>query len=67
VVHGNVQAQIPDAHCHLAEPIHKGSQRFALLLANAYQGDGGQMVRPAGRELSFKLCDERGKAIDGVG
>jgi len=24
-------------------------------------------VRPAGRKLSFKLCYERGKAIDGVG
>jgi len=67
VVHGNVRDQIPDAHCDLTEPIHKGPQRLSILLADAYQGDGGQMVRPAGRELSFKLSDERGKAIDGVG
>jgi len=67
VVHGHARAQILDAHCHFVEPIHKGYQRLSLLLADAYQSDGGQMVRPAGRELSFKLCDERGEAIDGIG
>jgi len=66
-MHGNVRAQISDAHCHLAEPINKGSQRLSLLLADAYQGDGGQMVWPAGRELGLKLCHKCGKAVDGVG
>jgi len=66
-MHGNVRAQILDVHCHLAEPINKGSQRLSLLLADAYQGDGGQVVRPTGCELGLKLCHECGKAVNGVG
>jgi len=66
-MHGNVRAQVPDAHCHLAEPINKGSYGLSLLLVDAYQGDGGKVVRPAGRELGFKLCHKCGKAVNGVG
>jgi len=66
-MHGNVRAEVSDAHCHFADPINKGSQRLSLLLADAYQGDGDQVMRPAGDELSLELCHECGKAVNGVG
>ena len=67
MMHGNVRAMVPDAHCQFAEPINKGSQRLSLLLADAYQGDGGQVMRPVGGKLSFELHHECGEAINGVG
>jgi len=66
-MHGNVRTQVPDAHCHFAEPINKGSQRLSLLLADAYQGDGGQVVWPTSGELGLQLRHEGGKAVNGVG
>jgi len=60
-MHGNVQAEVPDARCHFAK------KRLSLLLADAYQGDGGHVMWPAGGELSLELCHECGKAINGVG
>jgi len=66
-MHGNVWAQILDAHCHLTEPINKGSQGLSLLLADAHQGDGCQVVRSAGGELGLKLRHECGKAANGLG
>jgi len=66
-MHDNVRAEVPDAHCHFVEPISKGSQRFSLLLADAYQGDGGQVMWSASGKLSLELCHECGKAINGVG
>jgi len=47
-MHGNVRAQLLDAHCHIAEPVNKGSQGLSRLLADAHQGDGCQVARPAG-------------------
>jgi len=67
MVHGNVRTEVLDAHFHFAKPIHKGSQRLSLLLADTYQGDGGQVMRSAGGKLSLELRHECGKAINGIG
>jgi len=45
VVHGHIWAEVLNAHCYLAEPANKGPQGLSLLLADANQGNEGQVVR----------------------
>jgi len=67
MMHDNVRTKVLDAHCRFAKPVYEGSQRFSLLLANANQGDGGQVVRPACSKLGLELRHKCDEAINGVG
>jgi len=67
MMNGNIRAKVLDTHRHLAKPVNEGSQQFSLLLENANQGDGGQVVQPSCSKLGFELRHECGEAINGVG
>ena len=67
MVHGYVRVEILNAHRYFVEPVNKGSQRLSLLLEDANQGDGGQVVQAACGELCLKLRHQHREAIGGEG
>ena len=55
VVHRHLRAEVANAHSGLAEPVNERSEGLSLLLTNADQGYGCQMVGAAGCELDVEL------------
>jgi len=66
-MHGHIWAEVLNAHCYLAESIERGPQGLSLLLADANQGNGGQVVRSACGKLRLKLGHQCREDVDRVG
>ena len=65
-MHCHIRAEVPDAHHNFPESVYKLPQRFTLLLADADQCDGCQVVQPTGRKLDVELRHQCLEAVDRV-